>query len=232
MSSPAVIRVRALVSGVGALLLGAALLAPLAGCGDREDEELQPDHPAGTDGTRAQSEAQSAAVASSGDAAALDADVAALASLLAGADESVPLDDSQRQALEQTMQRILEPAAVACAGCRSEVSYVDEAGGGDHFRCDLRGAAGDPMVEVEIYHRRELATDAAKTWARTTVAGHPASALAGEHLFVWPGRFEIRAFGRAEPGAASGISKTCCRACLSTRWRSCDGVAGVVGGRA
>ena len=31
-----------------------------------------------------------------------------------------------------------------------------------------------------------------------TLSGHPASGLAGEHLFVWPGRFEIRAFGRSE----------------------------------
>jgi hypothetical protein len=175
-----------------------ALLAPLAACGDREGEELQPDHRADGDRARAESQAQTGATASSADAAAIDADVAGLASLLARAGESATLDETQRQALEQVMQRILAPAAAACDGCRPEVSYLDEAGGGDHFRCDLRGAAGDLIAQIEIYHRLELAPDAARAWARTTLAGHPASALAGEHLFVWPGRFEIRAFGRGD----------------------------------
>ena len=115
-----------------------------------------------------------------------------------GAAESPTLDDSQRLALEQAMQRVLQPAAGACDGCRATVSYVDEPGGRDHFRCDLRGANDDPMADLEVYHRPDLAPDAAARWARTTLSGHPASGLAGEHLFVWPGRFEIRAFARSE----------------------------------
>jgi hypothetical protein len=104
----------------------------------------------------------------------------------------------QRQALEHAMRRVLQPAAAVCGDCSTEVSYVDEPDGSDHFSCGFRGGGGELMAQVEIYHRRRLPSDAAESGARTTLAGHPASALAGEHLFVWPGRFEIRAFGRNE----------------------------------
>ena len=96
------------------------------------------------------------------------------------------------------MQRLLQPAAGVCDGCSATVSYVDEAGGRDHFRCVLGGANDDPAADLEIYHRPELAPDEALGWGRSTLAGYPASGLAGEHLFVWPGRFEIRAFGRSQ----------------------------------
>ena len=92
---------------------------------------------------------------------------------------------------------IFEPVTGACDGCRAAVSYVDETGGGDHFRCNVIGEGDERMADLELYHRPELPADSARSWARSTVAGHPASALAGEHLFVWPGRFEIRAFGRS-----------------------------------
>jgi hypothetical protein len=199
MSSPAVIRESPLVSASGAFLLGLALLAAAVGCGEREGEDLQPDHRAGDRDSRPQSAALPGAAPSAAGPAVADGDVAALAPLLAAAASTATLEDARRQALEQAMQRVLQPAAAAvCDGCRAEVSYVDEAGGGDHFRGDIRGASGEVMADVEIYSRSDLAPEAAAAWARTTLAGHPASAFGGEHLFVWPGRFEIRAFARGD----------------------------------
>jgi hypothetical protein len=175
-----------------------ALLAAAGGCGERESEDLQPDHRAGGEGSTTESAATSDAAPAATDPAPSSGDVAALAPLLASAAESPTLDDAQRRALEQAMQRVLQPAAAVCDGCSTEVSYVDEAGGGDHFRGDIRGASGDVMADLEIYPRRDLAPDSAKAWARTTLAGHPAAAFGGEHLFVWPGRLEIRAFARGD----------------------------------
>lgn len=197
MLSPIVTRASPWLSRAGAPLLGAVLLTGAGGCGDRGRVEPAPDHQA--EGAVSSPEAQAGGAADTGAsaAAATAGDVAALAPLLAGAAESPTLDDSQRLALEQAMERVLQPAAGTCDGCRATVSYVDEPGGRDHFRCDLRGANDDPMADLEVYHRRELPPDASMRWGRATLSGHPASGLAGEHLFVWPGRFEIRAFARS-----------------------------------
>ena len=171
-----------------ALAFAAALL-PLQGCADRAENEEVPEH-------RAEAPAD---VASTGSAVeqAPTADVGALAPLLDRAKATARLSDSDRLALEQAMQAVLEPAARVCEQCSATVAYVDEPGGGDHFRCDLLGQGGELMADLEVYHRPDLSPDAARAWARSSVAGHPASELPGEHLFVWPGRFEIRAFGRA-----------------------------------
>jgi hypothetical protein len=198
MSSPAVIRERTLESGSGALLFGLALLAAVGGCGEREGEELQPDHRAADERSSSRSEAVPPAVANPAGPAASDGDVGALAPLLATNADGATLDDAQRQALEEAMQRVLRPAAAVCDDCRIDVSLVDEPGGGDHFRGDLRAASGEVMADLEVYPRGDLAPDAARAWGRTTLAGHPASALAGEHLFVWTGRLEIRAFARQD----------------------------------
>jgi len=174
-------------------LVSAAVVAgvlSLGACGERRGEEKVPEH-------RADAPAEVAgtdAVVESGPAV----DTGGLAPLLEQARAAGRLSDTDRQILEQAMQAVLAPVASACEGCRTTVAYIDEAGGGDHFRCDLLGASGEPIADLEFYHRPDLPADAADGWARSKVAGHPASELAGEHLFVWPGRFEIRAFGRAE----------------------------------
>jgi hypothetical protein len=198
MSSPAVTRESPLVSGAGAVLLGIALLAAAGGCDDRGSGEPAPDQRAAADGSRPESEVAGGGAETGADDVAATADVATLAPLLARAAQSPTLDDAQRLALEQAMQRLVQPAAGVCDGCRAIVSYVDEAGGRDHFQCDLRGADDVLIADLEIYHRPDLAADAAKGWGHSTLSGHPASGLAGEHLFVWPGRFEIRAFGRSQ----------------------------------
>ena len=170
-------------------LVFAAAFGSLQACGDRGEEDHVPEH-------RADEPAEVAAT--DGEVAPLAAvDTGALAPLLARARTTARLPDADRLALEHAMQGVLEPATRACDGCRTAVSYVDEAGGGDHFRCDLLGQGDELMADLELYHRPDLPADAARKWARSTVAGHPASELPGEHLFVWPGRFEIRAFGRA-----------------------------------
>jgi hypothetical protein len=198
MWSPAVTRESPLFSGAGAILLGLALLAAATGCDDRGGGAPAPDQTAASDGSRPQSEVAGSGAGTDTDDGAPTGDVAALAPLLARAAQSPTLDDSQRLALEQAMQRLLQPAAGVCDGCRATVSYVDEAGGRDHFRCVLSGANDDPAADLEIYHRPELAPDEASGWGRSTLSGHPASGFAGEHLFVWTGRFEIRAFGRSQ----------------------------------
>ncbi|HEX2463387.1 MAG TPA: hypothetical protein VHR17_02105 [Thermoanaerobaculia bacterium] len=198
MSSPAVTRESPWVAGAGAVVLGLALLAAVSGCDDRGTGEPAPDQRAADGGSRPEAEVAGSSAATGADDGAAAADLAALAPLLARAAQSPTLDDSQRLALEQAMQRLLQPAAGVCDGCSATVSYVDEVGERDHFRCDLRGADDDPVADLEIYHRPDLMPDAAKSWGRSTLSGHPASGLAGERLFVWPGRFEIRAFGRSE----------------------------------
>ncbi len=79
--------------------------------------------------SRPESEVAGSVAAAGADDGAPTGDVAALAPLLASAAQSPTLDDSQRLALEQAMQRLLQPAAGVCDGCRATVSYVDEAGG-------------------------------------------------------------------------------------------------------
>jgi hypothetical protein len=117
--------------------------------------------------------------------------------LLALAARPGRLAEADRIALEQAMARLVVPAATAaCGQCETTIAYVDESGGGDYLQCDVDGASGTRWAEIQLFHRPDLAVDAAKSWGRSTLAGHPASALPGEHLFVWPGRFEIRAFAR------------------------------------
>jgi hypothetical protein len=95
------------------------------------------------------------------------------------------------------MARLL-PLAGACDGCQATVEYVDGSGGGDYFRSAVRSATGEPVVDLHLFHRPGLPVDVAGSFGRRRLAGHPAAGLAGEHLFVWPGRFEVRAFARAD----------------------------------
>ena len=170
-------------------LVSAASVLSLQACGDRGGEDHVSEHRADAPAEVATTDGEMSPVAA--------VDTGALAPLLERARTTARLTDADRLALEQAMQVVLEPATRACDGCRTAVSYVDEAGGGDRFRCDLLGQGDELMADLEVYHRPDLPADAARKWARSTVAGHPASELRGEHLFVWPGRFEIRAFGRA-----------------------------------
>lgn len=137
-------------------------------------------------------------------AAAAETAVAELAPLLARAGEVGTLSEAERRALEEAMRGVLLRAADRCEGCVTTVSYVDESAGGDHFRCEVRGPTGDAWAELQVFHRAGLSIEEAASWGRTTVAGQAASGLTGEHLFVWPGRFEIRAFARADSLRAGG----------------------------
>jgi hypothetical protein len=180
---------RAVVTRFG--LVCHAVLVPLLACGGRSEENVVPDH-------RADAPAEVASADPVGaQRPAPAADLSILAPLLERAKATSRLSEPDRLALEQAMLAVLAPATRACDPCSATVSYVDETGGGDHFRCDLLGERGERMADLEVYHRPDLPLDAARAWARSAVAGHPASELRGEHLFVWPGRFEIRAFGRA-----------------------------------
>lgn len=152
---------------------GALVFVALAGCGEEEPREA--------DIGRAEEPSS----------------VDELAPLLASAGGPGLLSEADRRVLEQAMQRVLLPAADRCEGCAVDVSYVDESAG-DYFRCLVRGPSGDPVAELHVFHRAPLPLEAAASWGRATVAGYPASGLPGEHIFVWPGRFEIRAFARSE----------------------------------
>ena len=123
-------------------------------------------------------------------------DTAELGRRLAGAAAATTLSEADRRSLELAMERLLEPAASACEGCRATVTYVDEPAGGDYFRCEVRSASGDSIADLHLFHRPALAAEAAEGWGRRRLGGHPASGFDGDHLFVWPGRFEVRAFAR------------------------------------
>ncbi|HVR28553.1 MAG TPA: hypothetical protein VMS86_03375 [Thermoanaerobaculia bacterium] len=128
---------------------------------------------------------------------ALAADLAALGRLLEQATAADTLADTDRSALEDAVRGLLQDAAAgACEGCRAVVSYVDQAGGGGYFRCELRPSGGEAVADLHLFHRPRLPVEAAESWGRRRLAGHPASGFGGDHLFVWPGRFEIRAFAR------------------------------------
>jgi hypothetical protein len=124
-------------------------------------------------------------------------DTRRLAALLERAASTDVLPDAERQSLEQTMEQLLRTTATACAGCEPAVVYVDEVGGGDYFRCRLE-SGGEVMADLHLFHRPGVPAETARGWGRRTLAGHPASGLDGDHLFVWPGHFEIRAFARAD----------------------------------
>jgi len=181
-----------------ALLL--ACSAGLGSCRSDEDRTAAGDRAGGDAGPDGASGSRGGADRAEGareGAAAGEVDAATLTPLLARAAEPGKLTDADRQALEAAMQRALEPGlANGCAGCATTIAYVDEEGGGDRFRASLRDANGDVAAEIELYHRARLAPEAAAAWGRRALHGHPASAFDGEHLFVWPGRCELRVFGR------------------------------------
>jgi hypothetical protein len=167
-------------------------LTLFAACGDRDRD-------------RASSEASPPTAAASEPAAAdvspgegMAPETAELAVLLARAGEPGSLPEADRRQLEQAMRSVLLPAAAACDGCQTSVSYLDEETGRGWFRCDVSAPSGDPVAELQIFHRPDLPREAAKSWGRSTLDGHPASELGGEALFVWAGPFEIRAFARSE----------------------------------
>jgi hypothetical protein len=188
----------------GALVLRWGLLCLLLGaaCGDRDRDQTSPElghqGPAASPDPAGSAGANGAAGAPDVEGAPPAAEVAELAALLARSGESGALADDDRQALERAMERLLQPGPGGCDDCRVSVTYVDEEGSGDRFRCSVLASDGDLLADLEVFHRPDLAPELAKAWARSTLAGHPASGLEGEHLFVWPGRLEIRAFGRGE----------------------------------
>jgi hypothetical protein len=188
-------RDRRLAAGPGAFLLAAAVLGSVAGCGG-ESTAPSADQDAGS--SASPGAAAPGAVADAGGSSAAAAAVSALGPLLARTAGTATVGGADRQALEQAMQEVVGPAAAACEGCSAVVSYVDQAGGADYFRCALRDASRQAVADLEIYHRAALATDAASGWARATIGGHPSTELSDERLFVWPGRFEIRAFRRGD----------------------------------
>ena len=128
-------------------------------------------------------------------------DVAALAPLLEQAPLSGPSGwpTRDRLALEQAMQRCSEPAAASATAVGATVSLRRR---GRWWRpLPLRPARGERRSDGGP---RDLPS--ARSGRRTRPGpgrdrrspAIPPASLAGEHLFVWPGRFEIRAFGRAE----------------------------------
>ena len=182
----------------GAVVLAFVLasLLTLAGCRDRAAEDA-----AAADA--AEGDAEPGAIgapvpAATGASGAERADTEALAGLLERAAAADPVPDPERRALEAAMQRMVAPLAGACPGCEVAVAYVDEPGRGDYFRCELRSSGGEAIADLHVFHRPALPLEAVEGWGRTLLAGHPASAAAGERLFVWPGRVEIRAFARSD----------------------------------
>jgi hypothetical protein len=183
-------RQRAAALGLVALLLAAS-------CRDRpeEDAALEAEPPAeGAAGSRTEPGARDA----DGAASPADAAAAGLGRILDRTAAVERLSDADRSAVEEAMQRVLAPLLGGCEGCRATVSYVDESGRGDHLRCALQSSDGAAVADIHVFHRPDLPLDAARSWAVTELAGHPATVVAGERLFVWPGRFEIRAFARSE----------------------------------
>jgi hypothetical protein len=186
--------------------LGIVSLLLAASCGDRARDE----EGVARDGERPAEAPPIAgaepATRAEGAAPSADGDVAELGRVLGSATGSDRLGDAERIAAEQAMQRVLSPLLDACEGCRTGVSYVDEPGGGDYLRCELRSSDGAAIADLHVFHRPDLPSGAARSWTSTELHGHPASVAAGERLFVWPGRFEIRAFARSEPlGAERGL---------------------------
>ena len=180
------------------MVLAAGLLAVLA-CRDDATEPMPAEGAEPGVGVAERGGAAAEDGAASADAA-VSADTVELGRLLAEVDAAQTLAAADRQTLEQVLERLLRTAAAgACDGCQPDVTYVDETGGGDYFRCELRPSGGDAVADLHVFHRPGLPLEAPASWSRSSLAGHPASGLAGDHLFVWPGRFEIRAFARADP---------------------------------
>ena len=121
-------------------------------------------------------------------------DLALLLRAAAGGDSPA---EGQHSHLDERLQDLLSPVEDSLPGSRLtlESSRRD---GVLFFAFALRDAGSEPVLGLHLFYRPDLSAVVREGYGDRSFADYPAMSMSGEQIFLLVGRFEIRAFQRAE----------------------------------
>lgn len=124
-------------------------------------------------------------------------ELAELSSRLEAAARAGSLAAGEGRALAEELGGLFGDPGTLCDGCTGEAGTVEDGVGGA-FSYAVRGPGGEPIADLRLFYRPALSVEELDGWAQRSLDGRPAASFEGEHLFVWAGRFEVRAFARSD----------------------------------